>query len=316
MFACIVGRNLNESVASGVDTSNLSVTTPSDSLSPMSPLSPAHSANSPGAVNVILPGMPNLCDEDGNPLNNQQQLQMYKKQQLEKSHQHQVLYHQKLQELSSEQEGQVDNGQRQARVEEKEVPIYAVPKKKRSIKHEIGDTLLENPVISNGFSPELKSPVFNDLPAQAILMECEAPNPPPRNYNSQYRTQFHSRQSSEELLVSPCALHKLPDSPRMHTSPQTIHHNVPHLGTNPAGIQVPSPRGGGTGPEQGSVAVSRSNSTATATDQSLLELADELGAGNSAASVHSSLGRLSQEGVGSGRPGSGQRSRRSQDGVS
>ena len=255
---------------------------------------------------------------------------------MEKGRQQQMLYQQRLLELQEEQKQlqqqqqlhqQLHDGRRKEEEMEKQVPIYAVPMKKHKKSHD-GDPLPNTSTVSNGFAHEIQLPGTSVILQESLHTVEEAPPPvkdtppppmkeappkvppplpPPRNYQSQYRTQFHSRQSSEELLDSPRAgVRESPRGGAIRNSPRATIQDSPRAAGSSRLVRQR------TGSERGS-AVSRSNSTAT--NQSLLDLADELGGGNSSVSVHSSLGRQSQEGVGPGRPGSGSR-RRSQDGVS
>jgi len=314
--------------------SSLSVTTPTDTFSPLSPLSPSHSVGSPGNAAMVLPGMPNLRDEDGNPINSQQHLQQYQEKQLEKGRQQQMLYQQKLQQEEEEEQREREQHEREQQnqvlqKQQKEeanndTHIYAVPIKKRKTgpvvdslpnqqdlpsshalpNHQPLPPLPNQDPILNGFSQELPVPAIHvTTKGPPLQMESAPPQPPPRNYNSQYRTQFHSRQSSEEILDSRHAASV--SSPPAGKQPQTSPPGVPPSSPRPA---IPARLTRQLTGSERSAAASHSNSTAT--DQSLLDLADELGGGNSAASLHS---RRSQEGARLGRPGSGRGSGRSQD---
>ena len=209
------------------------MTSPSENMSPLSPLSPAPSG-SQGDLNFMLTSIPNLQDEEGNPLHH---------------------HHQDQQQHASN---------------------YAPPLKKAELKH--GNVWEEGSYAGNAqlsygathWNPrESRLGDPSDLSGkrdsgEAASEHAPPPLPPPRNYSSQYRSNFHPSHSNAGMQGDP--RHYFPgDSNQQHRT--ELEPDVP--------------------------IVSRSNSTTT--NQSLLDLADELGGELSSMSLHSS-GRKSQDG--------------------
>ena len=112
--------------------------------------------------------------------------------------------------------------------------------------------------------------------------EATPPSLPPRNYGSQYRSEFHAKQQQQHQHHSPARARQ------SHTGdPASSRHHHHHHQQNPSPARSRQ--------SQTSNASNSRTNLSQDMDGSLLDLADELGGGRaSSTSLHSSSGRRSQ----------------------